>query len=634
MPPSRVVLGSRVSGLVGPFVHQPGRTRRSRARFTGLVLRSVEGPKWTVYWESINKCADHAPKCLRVEDKQVSNALANIDVDDVIRTTHVGDQRGIDRVLVATGQMEEAPAPQPDVAPPVEPPPPIQTPAAVPLPNAVANTTAATQAPDEEPVQIQAPDEAQAQTQTNEPAPTNAATAALAAAVNAAVETVEENEEADPDLQLEDDVYDPNSILLDMMEDRRDGRHLQRYAEYLQEKLALVGKEVIVRSSGNRNQVWKVRHDVKKEEAVDKEYKEVGVKGFDFNKNKVKCGPRNANTRINFLKLLIHLWPGDWREQVRQLNLRIKLDNAAKRARANNRGYVRLVQEISEREFWIFWGIIIKARLHGRKGSVWDKHEPEGDMPKVDVSEYMRESRHREMRHYISYLWASNKKKDEGDTWWQFSEAVEEFNKNRRRTVLGSFLKLLDESMSVYRPRTTKTGNLHHLSNIQRKPEPLGTKFKVVACAILRMTLHLEIQRCKDEMRMKEFCGSLKATSACTARLAKYTTRQTTVSEEESADEGVQDTYLGDSWFASLSTVAGIKEYGRFIGVVKTAHSQYPKKWLEKTMKDWPAGSHLVLESVFSGVPVIAMGYKYNKRKVICFVATKGAWPHRTRAML
>ena len=59
--------------------------------------------------------------------------------------------------------------------------------------------------------------------------------------------------------------------------------------------------------------------------------------------------------------------------------------------------------------------------------------------------------------------------------------------------------------------------------------------------------------------------------------------------------------------------------------MVKTSHSKFPKKWLETTMKDWPPGLHLVLEATCKGVEVIACRYKYNKRKVCCFVFTKGA---------
>ena len=39
--------------------------------------------------------------------------------------------------------------------------------------------------------------------------------------------------------------------------------------------------------------------------------------------------------------------------------------------------------------------------------------------------------------------------------------------------------KVLDESMSALVPRTTATGGLPTISYIRRKPEPLGTEFKV-----------------------------------------------------------------------------------------------------------------------------------------------------------
>ena len=41
-------------------------------------------------------------------------------------------------------------------------------------------------------------------------------------------------------------------------------------------------------------------------------------------------------------------------------------------------------------------------------------------------------------------------------------------------------------------------------------------------------------------------------------------------------------------------------------------------------MKSWPAGSHMVLEaSAVDGMDLLAIGYKYNSRKVLCFVSTK-----------
>jgi hypothetical protein len=57
-------------------------------------------------------------------------------------------------------------------------------------------------------------------------------------------------------------------------------------------------------------------------------------------------------------------------------------------------------------------------------------------------------------------------------------------NKNRHDWVAASARKVLDESMSAWRPKTTKTGGLPHLSFILRKPEPLGTEFKMIACTV------------------------------------------------------------------------------------------------------------------------------------------------------
>ena len=43
-------------------------------------------------------------------------------------------------------------------------------------------------------------------------------------------------------------------------------------------------------------------------------------------------------------------------------------------------------------------------------------------------------------------------------------------------------------------------------------------------------------------------------------------------------------------------------------------------------MKEWPAGSHLVLEATTDvNMKLLAVGYKYNKGKVTCFIATAGA---------
>ena len=55
--------------------------------------------------------------------------------------------------------------------------------------------------------------------------------------------------------------------------------------------------------------------------------------------------------------------------------------------------------------------------------------------------------------------------------------------------------------MSAIQFRTTPIGDLLHYSHIFRKPEPLGTEMKNVACSRLGTMLHLDIQKGKEAMK-------------------------------------------------------------------------------------------------------------------------------------
>ena len=111
----------------------------------------------------------------------------------------------------------------------------------------------------------------------------------------------------------------------------------------------------------------------------------------------------------------------------------------------------------------------------------------------------------------------------------------------------GIVIMMVDESMSAYRPQTAKTGNLPHLSHIIWKPEDLGTEFKVTACSVTGMLLHLEIQEGKDRMKQKEHADKKKATAACCMQMSEAS-RRVTNKTKETKDEPTH-TFLGDSWF-------------------------------------------------------------------------------------
>jgi hypothetical protein len=75
-----------------------------------------------------------------------------------------------------------------------------------------------------------------------------------------------------------------------------------------------------------------------------------------------------------------------------------------------------------------------------------------------------------------------------------------------------------------------------------------------------------------------------------------------------------------------MQAAVGVGKMGQqLIACVKTAHAGYPKEWLLSTLTPLPAGSRAVLTSTVNGQDLVAVGYKYNRRKVLFFVTTKGA---------
>lgn len=106
------------------------------------------------------------------------------------------------------------------------------------------------------------------------------------------------------------------------------------------------------------------------------------------------------------------------------------------------------------------------------------------------------------------------------DPWWKFKKAIDQFNKIRMMQVVSSYEKVLDESMSSWRPRTTATGGLPNISFILRKPEPLGTELKTVCCAKTGVMTYMEIMRGAKGMKEMPLQKELDGTAACNVRIS------------------------------------------------------------------------------------------------------------------
>ena len=236
---------------------------------------------------------------LKLELTGTAESLRGLDINEIIATKHIPS---MDSFLATWRQS--APVPQPS---------PISTAESEPTPP---------NAPVQQQMHQQEPQVANVEPRANPgPTPTNGPAPPV---VETVVEDEQESEASspDPDMQAEEEVYDPNTIVEDLVNDTDP---IGSHARYCQEKADLLGTEVEVKESKRRIRlVWKVRGDVSKEESPEgDEFEVVGVRGFDFNNQTVTCGTRNSKRRINFLKLVKRMWPGDWRKQLLRLNLRI-----------------------------------------------------------------------------------------------------------------------------------------------------------------------------------------------------------------------------------------------------------------------------------------------------------------------
>ena len=170
-----------------------------------------------------------------------------------------------------------------------------------------------------------------------------------------------------------------------------------------------------------------------------------------------------------------------------------------------------------------------------------------------------------------------------------------------------------------------------HISHIIRKPEPLGTEFKNALDTKSEICLKVRLCRKKTDDagdNSYDHVTHLK-TARATLDLMNGTKRDESIDYGEviTNKNATPDTYIGDAWFASVDLAYHAKhELGvNFIGVVKNNSKRYCKTFLTQTMEKWPGGSHLLLQTDIDGVRLYALGYKYCKKKVMCFIFNEGA---------
>ena len=139
------------------------------------------------------------------------------------------------------------------------------------------------------------------------------------------------------------------------------------------------------------------------------------------------------------------------------------------------------IRMVTEGEWWKVWGIIVAASPLGVGGkALFQDPSTRRLSPHVNLGtkgeNIMTESRFNDIKTHLYHAFRGT---DPNDKWNEIRPLTDGFNENRRLIIASSVVQVLDESMSAFRPRTTKQSLLPHISFIARKPKPLGTEFKV-----------------------------------------------------------------------------------------------------------------------------------------------------------
>jgi hypothetical protein len=327
--PSQIRLYSLVRAHVGPFLNddgprdtathtgpdgvvRPRLQRRKRQRHTGIVIVSAQERLWQVKWDQRREESEHTANELRLEGEasEAQKTAARV--------------ARLEQHVATEARVEQQPAPTAG-----------EQPMAATTTEATSNNEATTT------------NEA-ATTMTNEEAPTaNEEAEPMAATTEEAATTGaehvpppgEDGEEADPDRVEMYDHFNPAKDFdlfdgEDTADEHEGGIHQQKWIWHQQNKQTLMDAEVGV-GQGQKQIVWRVNEDTGPSEEASKvmEFEKVGVCDFDFNPpdadaNDARGSSRGSSRargssnsrpakRVDFLSLFVHLWPGDWREQLK-----------------------------------------------------------------------------------------------------------------------------------------------------------------------------------------------------------------------------------------------------------------------------------------------------------------------------
>jgi hypothetical protein len=152
------------------------------------------------------------------------------------------------------------------------------------------------------------------------------------------------------------------------------------------------------------------------------------------------------------------------------------------------------------------------------------------------------------------------------------------------KNLLRTLLLILDESMSVWRPKTTMTGGLSKLTWEPRKHVPLGTMFQNGVEASTGILVYQSVVQHAKVMKQLEFYGE-QSSLPNGADILAHT--EEVLRQVEGADVVIGGWVGGDAWFGSVMTAVEVKNSMEVDStwIIKGNHYFYPMAGLHAVLK-------------------------------------------------
>ena len=281
--------------------------------------------------------------------------------------------------------------------------------------------------------------------------------------------------------------------------------------------------------------------------------------------------------------------------------------------------------------------------------NLWKRGESGGRHKHPDFGQYVPKNVFKAFTCAAAFVFTNRKwwYADKRDRDWDiFIPVLESFNE-KRRALFHSVLLMLDESMSAWKPKTSKTGGLPNLTNEPRKPVDLGSQLRNGVECFTGVLAFQDVFMGPEKQRKKKYYYSdvdamLREPTSLPKKEDMSAHTSEVLRQVEGAGLPVGGWVGGDAWFGSVMTVVELKKrlgvHSTFI--VKNNKNYFPMEVLYNVLKEarhgsHPAGHWVVMRAVISHVPVIAIAYAWSQKGVSYFISTCGKTtpsPHKYEA--